>query len=143
MLETFQAQIDCRYARMPACDPVGDASPSANVPAVGVFQLRSRDTLDFGIDLRDWLAANFSPEIANVAWTVAPNSPHVPIIVGSSYEKDSRVSVVLTPNAGATGGNSYFLEAAIQIAPVAAQTGIPALPARTLHRRIHIVVVNG
>lgn len=137
---------NCRRVSLPACEDTTDLSQSAPVPSLAVFQLRLRDVaVDFGIEMADWLAANGAAAISGVTWAAAADSPKVPVIAGSGFDTvTGSVVVFVTPGAGAVAGDAYWLEATITIAAIAASAQNPiAYPARTLVRRINIVVVAG
>lgn len=135
--------FDCRYAVHPDCEPPGLATQDEAILVLQTFQIRARDTLDFGIDMTGWLGANNSPDIIGVSWSVTPDSPATPTINSQSFDKASKVSVVITPAATAKGGDAYHLEAKIDLDAVQASAGVPAIAARSIYRRIRVVVVNG
>lgn len=139
--------LNGRYANMPVGrDCHDDVRLGATVPALGTFFIRQRDTLDFGIDFTDWLAANNdggAVTLTTAVWAVAATSPKTPIIVGSGFDPAGKTSVTITPAAAAVAGDAYWMEVIITVSAVAASAGFPALPARTLVRKVNIVVVNG
>ncbi|MFX8653009.1 hypothetical protein ABTM19_20000, partial [Acinetobacter baumannii] len=81
--------------------------------------------------------------LTNVVWSIGANSPKSPVIGAGSFDPAGLMTVQVTPAPGALAGDAYYLDATITVGPVAASAGQPALPARTLVRRIHLVVVNG
>lgn len=142
MLQFNQTAVSCRRVAMPACEPEVDTSPTAPIPALKLFQMRSRDILDFGIDFAAWLQANGSAVLATATWAVASNSPQTPATVTTVPFDPAGMTAVLV-EADAVG-DAYYLECTITTAPTQpSANGALALPARTVVRRIHILVVNG
>ena len=134
----------CRTAQIAACEV--DAPPSQNDPilAVGTFYLHLRDSLDFSVDLSKWLAANGGAQLTGAAWAVAADSPKTPVLTGVAFSPQGKSSVVVTPGAEAVAGDAYWLDVTLTIgATVSVNVGDVALPARTMVRRIHIVIVKG
>ena len=135
--------IGCRRAAVDACEATLDISQSAPIPAIALFQLRIRDTLDFGVDLSLWLAANGNGLISNAVWSVAALSPKTPILSGNSFLPSGLAVVAVAPGVGALPGDAYWLDVTFSVAAVAATAVSIALPARTMVRRVNIIVVNG
>jgi len=109
---------DCRIATVPPCEQDVDASQTAPVAALACFQMKIRDTLDFTVDFTQWIAANGNP--------------------------GGKCVVVLHAASGAKAGDAYYLDVTATLAATApATTADVAIPARTLVRRIHVVLANG
>lgn len=141
------APLNGRYVNMPVGrDCFDDVRQGSQPPALGTFFIRQRDTLDYGIDFADWLSANNDGGAATLTaavWAVAATSPKTPVIVGHGFDTSGKTAVTITPAAGAVAGDAYWLEVTITVSAVPASPGFPALPARTLVRKINVVVVNG
>ncbi|MFX8616539.1 hypothetical protein ABTM15_19740, partial [Acinetobacter baumannii] len=60
---------------MAACEAALDTKQGASIPALALFQVRARDSLDFGIDATDWLVMNGNAQLTNVVWSIGANSP--------------------------------------------------------------------
>lgn len=141
-------QDNCRYVAMPICEAEHtDVSQGAPIPALGVFYMRQRDTLDFGVDFTNWLVANSngaSPlTIASATWGASADSPKTPTIVGEGFDPAGRVAVIVAAPPGALAGDSYWLDLTMTTTALPASQGYPAMPGRTVVRRIKLVVVNG
>ncbi len=145
----IQAQAfapDCRVAVVPACEADSDANnaQAQTVQALGLFQMRVRDTIDFQADFTQWLAANGAPLLTNAAWTVAATSPKTPTIAGQGFVPAGMTAVVLSVPSGGAPGDTYYLDITVHIA--ATVPSLPtavAIPARILVRRVNVIVVAG
>lgn len=134
----------CRTAAVPACETNVPADPAASVEAVGYFQLRLRDEIDYTLDFSAWIVANGSPQVTDAVWAVAASSPKTPVILDSAFSPQGKCVVVLKPGVGALIGDAYWLDCTVSLGPTTAvNPGDVALPARKIVRRIHVVVVNG
>lgn len=136
--------VDCRAVVVPPCEADGDAAQSAPIEALALFQMRIRDKVDFQVDFSQWLQANGNPTLTGATFAVASDSPSTPTIAGQAFVAAGKCVVVLTAPEGAKAGDAYWLDVTAQVGattPVA-PTDVP-IPARTLVRRIHVVVVNG
>jgi hypothetical protein len=137
---------DCRIAVVPACEADVDPAQSALFYALNgaPFQMRLRDTMDFAADFTAWLAANGSPLIATAVWAVAANSPKTPVIASQSFSPNGMCNFVLRAGVSPLPGDTYYLEVTVTTAAtVAAGPNTVAIGARTLIRRINVVLVNG
>lgn len=135
---------DCRSVVVPACEPDGDPSQGADIAALACFQMRIRDKLDFTVDFSAWLAQNGNATLTSGTFAVSTDSPSTPTISGQAYAAGGKCVVVLTAPSGAKAGDAYWLDITAQIS--ATTPVLPtdvAIPARTLVRRIHVVVING
>jgi hypothetical protein len=137
-------QPDCRYVALPVCEPDVGAAPGSPINALALFEIRLRDSLDFTVDFSVWLGANGPAQLSAATWAAASGSPKVPTIIGQAFSPAGRVTAVISPGAGAAIGDTYWMDIT---ATVAATTAVNpndvALPARTLTRRVNIIVVNG
>jgi hypothetical protein len=137
-------QPDCRLATVPACENDGDAAQSAPIAALACFQMRIRDTLDFTVDFSQWLAANGTPVVTDAQFVAASDSPSAPSITGQAFTPTGKCVVVLHGAEGAKAGDAYYLDITASLAATVPASPLDvAIPARTLVRRIHVVVVNG
>lgn len=137
---------DCRVAVVPACEADADANnaQAQTVQALGLFQMRVRDTIDFQADFSQWLQANGSPLLTNAVWSVAADSPKTPTIVGQAFAPSGMTAVVLSVPSGGMAGDTYYLDITVHIA--ATVPSLPtavAIPARILVRRVNVIVVAG
>lgn len=141
---TAPGPIDCRSVIVPACERDGDAGQSAPIEALALFQMRIRDKIDFVVDFSQWLAANGNPTLTGATFAAAAESPSAPSISAQAFVPAGKCVVVLTAPEGAKAGDAYWLDVTAEIAPTTPvqPTDVP-IPARTLVRRIHVVVVNG
>lgn len=133
----------CRHVLVPTCEMPGSTERTSNVPALACFRMKKRDVLDFGIDFGDWLEANGGSRLEGVAWGVATDSPSTPALSGTSFIDTGKTSVVVTPAVDAAPGDAYYLDCTATVAEIPAAVGQLAVPARTLTRRIHIVIEQG
>lgn len=137
-------QVECRSVTVPACEPDGDASQSASIAALSLFQIRKRDTVDFSVDWSEWLKANGNAQLSAATFAASADSPKTPTISGQAFSPAGKCVVVLTAANDALAGDAYYIDLTITVAAtVAALPSDVAIPARTLVRRIHVVVVNG
>jgi hypothetical protein len=135
---------DCRLAIVPACENDGDASQSASIAALACFQMKIRDTLDFTVDFSTWIAANGSPVMSNAVFAISADSPSQPTLAGQAFTPGGKCVVVLHAAVGAKAGDAYYLDiTATLAATVPASPADVVIPARTLVRRIHVVLANG
>lgn len=135
---------DCRVAIVPPCENDADASQSAPISALACFQMKIRDTLDFTVDFSQWIAANGHPAVTNALFAAASGSPSAPSITGQAFTPGGKCVVVLHAAEGAKAGDAYYLDITVALAATApATTAELAIPARTLVRRIHVVLANG
>ena len=135
---------DCRRVELAVCETDLDPSPNAPILAVATFQIKKRDTLDFTLDMMSWLAANGNAQLTGAVWAVAAGSPSTPTIQGSAHSPQGVMTVVITPGNDDAPGSAYWLEVTIQVGETTPiNPGDVAIPARTLVRRINIVVVAG
>jgi hypothetical protein len=134
---------DTRKYTLPASEYDGSINPSASVPATATFSLRQRDTIDFTFDASVWLAANGNPTLDSAVWTIAGSSPKTPTIAAQNFSPSGQCVVVVTPASGAAPGDAYWLDLTLSIAATPATTTAAAIPARTLVRRIYIIVTAG
>ncbi|MGZ6199182.1 MAG: hypothetical protein ACXWNL_16220 [Vulcanimicrobiaceae bacterium] len=135
---------DCRIAIVPPCEQDGDASQSAPIAALACFQMKIRDTLDFTVDFSQWIAANGNPVLSNALFAAAVDSPSAPSISGQAFTPGGKCVVVLHAAEGAKAGDAYYLDiTATLAATVPASVADVVIPARTLVRRIHVVLTNG
>lgn len=136
--------IDCRSVTVPACEPDGDASQSASIAALASFQMRKRDTVDFTVDFSEWLKQNGNASLSAATFAAAADSPKAPTISGQAYAPAGKCVVVLQASAGAMAGDAYYLDLTVTVAAtVPVSPTDVAIPARTLVRRINVVVING
>lgn len=141
---TAPGPVDCRSVVVPACEQDGDASQTAPIAALALFQMRIRDTLDFQVDFSQWLAQNGNPVLTGATFAVAAGSPSAPTLVGQAFTPGGRCVVVLAAPIGAKAGDAYYLDITANIgATVALMPTDVAIPARTLVRRINVILVNG
>lgn len=146
---SYNSQVlapDCRVAVVQPCETDVDTSnaQSQQIAALGLFQMKLRDTVDFRVDFSQWLAANGGPVLTAAAWAVAATSPKTPTITGSAFVPAGMTAVVLKAPDGASAGDTYYLDITASIG--ATSPSLPtdvALPARTLVRRINVIVVQG
>ncbi|RNJ49366.1 hypothetical protein D1O30_06900 [Methylocystis hirsuta] len=111
--------------------------------ALATFYIRQRDTLDFIIDLADWLSANGPATLSSATWAVAVDSPSTPVIEDDVYASYA-TAVVISPAVNAKVGDAYWLDVTLNItATQITNPGDLALPVRKLVRRINVVVVAG
>jgi hypothetical protein len=135
---------DCRIAIVPPCENDGDASQSAPIAALACFQMKIRDTLDFTVDFSAWIAANGNPVMTAALFATAADSPSAPTISGQAFTPGGKCVVVLHAAEGAKAGDAYYLDVTATLAATTpATTADVAIPARTLVRRIHVVLANG
>jgi hypothetical protein len=141
---TALGAIDCRYVKVPACERDGDPAQSAPIEALACFQMRIRDKVDFKVDFADWLAQNGHATLTGATFAVATDSPSTPTISAQVYAAGGLCVVVLLAAVDAKAGDAYYLDITAQIsATTAVGPNDVVIPARTLVRRIHVVVVNG
>lgn len=135
---------DCRTVVVPRCEPDTDASQGAPILALATFQMYIRDNVDFTVDFSQWLAANGGAQLSAATFAVAADSPKTPTISGQAFSAAGKCSVVLKAGVGATPGDAFYLDVTVTVAATTAvlPTDV-AIPARTLVRRIHVVLVNG
>lgn len=144
MVYSTPASVECRSVSVPACEPDGDASQSASISALACFQIRKRDTVDFTVDWSDWLKANGNGQLSAATFVIATDSPKTPTISGQVFSPSGKCVAVLHPANDAMAGDAFYLDLSVTVAAtVAALPSDVAIPARTLVRRIHVVVVNG
>lgn len=138
-------QPDSRSVTVPAFEPDVGATPGTPILALGLFELRLRDQIDFSVDFSAWLAANGSnAQLTNVTWSAASGSPKTPTIVGSTFSPLGKCVVVLTAGTNASIGDTYWLDITVTIgATTPVNPNDVAIPVRALVRRIHVIVVNG
>lgn len=137
------APIDCRSVTVPACEPDGDASQSASIAALACFQMRKRDTIDFTVDWSDWLKQNGNAMLSAATFSVATDSPKTPTLT-QAFAPGGKCVVVLTAANDALAGDAYYIDLSVTVAATTAVgPNDVAIPARTLVRRIHVVVING
>ena len=137
-------QPDCRKYEVPTCEADVNVAPNATVPAIATFTIKQRDTIDFTVDWSSWLGANGNPVLTNATWTVATDSPKTPTISGQAFSAAGVCVAVLTPAAGATPGDAYWLDLTVTVGvTTATNAGDVAIPARTLVRRVYIIVTAG
>ena len=135
---------DCRIATVLPCEQDTDASQSAPIAALALFQMKIRDTLDFTVDFSQWIAANGSPVMSAATFAVASDSPSQPTISGQAFTPVGKAVVVLHAANGAKAGDAFYLDVTATLAAtVPALPTDVAIPARTLVRRIHVVLANG
>lgn len=135
---------NCRTAVVPTCDVGLDTSQSAPTPALTLFPVRSRDTVDYSVDFGPWLASNGGALLSGATWSIAAASPKIPVIIGQGFNPTGMTSVVLAPAAGALAGDAYWLDIIATIALIPASATNPiVMPPRTLERRVNFVVVSG
>lgn len=146
---SYNSQVlapDCRMAVVQACETDVDTSnaQSQQIAALGLFQMKLRDTVDFRVDFSQWLAANGKPQLTAAVWAVAATSPKTPTMSGSAFVPSGMTAVVLQAPDGAIPGDTYYLDITASIGPTTPSLPTEvALPARTLVRRIHVIVVQG
>jgi hypothetical protein len=135
---------DCRRVALPVCERDQPPRPNATIDAIATFQLRQRDTLDFTIDMSAWLGANGNAQLTAASWAVASGSPKTPTMASNAFSPQGHVVVVLTAASDAQPGDAYWLDATISIgATQPTNVGDVAIPARTIVRRIYVVVAAG
>ena len=133
----------CRYAEVPACEPSIAPPGTSTFTALDVYQIKRRDILDFGVDFAPWMAGNGNPSLSGATWAVASGSPKTPIIESQSHTADGKTVAIIKPANDAVKGDTYYVEITATFAAVPASEGQPSIAARTLVRRIHIIVVEG
>ncbi len=134
-----------RTFTLPTTD-VALSSSTTTVPPVATFQMRARDVLDFSVDATAWLAANGSGAVLTAAqWAVAAGSPKTPTISGQGFDQTGLTSAVIAAANTAAPGDVYSLDITLTVGPCppANDPGGFTIPARTLVRRIQIMVVAG
>lgn len=135
---------DCRIAVVPPCENDGDASQSAPISALALFQMKIRDTLDFTVDFSQWIAANGNPVMSAATFAVAADSPSTPTLSGQAFSPTGKAVVVIKAADLAKAGDAYYLDITVTLAATVPLTNADvAIPARTLVRRIHVVLANG
>ncbi|WP_148043036.1 hypothetical protein [Methylocystis hirsuta] len=133
----------CRRVALPVCEPQSIAEMAPKPDALATFYIRQRDTLDFIIDLADWLSANGPATLSSATWAVAVDSPSTPVIEDDVYASYA-TAVVISPAVNAKVGDAYWLDVTLNItATQITNPGDLALPVRKLVRRINVVVVAG
>lgn len=144
MLLSSATLPQCRIAKVKACEGDEDAANSNDIQAVGLFQMRVRDELDFRVDFTEWVAANGNPPMSGAVFTVASGSPQSPTISGQAFSPDGMSVVVLKAAVGAEPGHAYYLDVTANFGPtVPIAPGALVIPARKMVRRIHVVVIAG
>lgn len=143
LIHSTASQVPCRTVVVPSCERDFDTSQGSVVEALALFQIRIRDTIDFTVDFSEWLRANGNAQLSAATFAVAAQSPQQPEIVEQVFSPLGKCVVVLAVGDGAVVGNAYHIDVTVTVAAVAATPGEVAIPARTLVRRIHVVVVNG
>jgi len=145
MLIHSQAFVpDCRVAVVPACESDVDTSTAQQISALGLFQMRLRDSIDFQVDFTQWLGANGNPVLSTAVFAVASGSPKAPTIVAQAFNPAGVAAVVLAVPDGGAVGDTYYLDITVHVAAsVPALPSAVAVPARILVRRIHVIVVAG
>lgn len=135
---------ECRVVSVPTCEPDQDLSANG-VVALATFQIRLRDTIDFTADFGAWLAANGNASLTTgSAWAVASGSPKTPTIAGGGYSPQGRIVTVLSCPNGAVVGDAFWMDVTANIAATTpTNPGDVAIPARSIKRRVNIIVVNG
>lgn len=148
VIPSFGQPSGCRTYRVPACEAAQSTSSSA-VPAAATFQVRQRDVLDFDVDASDFLAslgsdAKLASAVFSVASsvTLAGTVAGAPTISGQGHSDDGVASVVLAPHSAAAVGDVYTLDCTLVTTSTSLAQGV-TLPARTIVRRIVIIVVAG
>lgn len=137
-------QPDSRYVAMPAAEPDIGAAPGSPILALALFEIRLRDVLDFTVDFATWLGANGGSTLTAATWSVAAGSPKTPTISGQAFAPAGRVTAVLAPGAGAVTGDTYWMDISVTVgATTVVNPNDVVIPARTLVRRVNIIVVNG
>jgi hypothetical protein len=144
LVYSTQAAPDCRSVVVPACEPDLKAEQGSDIPALACFQLRLRDQIDFKVDFSQWLLANGNAQLSSAQFAVATGSPGTPTIVGQAFSPAGKCAVVLAAANNAKAGDAYWLDltATVAAVPAVGATDV-AIPARTIVRRIHVVVANG
>ena len=138
---TAQAAV-CRTAEVPACETC--VASGTDIPALATFNMKLRDKLDFAVDFTAWLVANGGASLTSATFAVSGDSPKTPTISGQAFGAAGKAVVVITPANGAVVGDAYYLDVTAQVAAtVAATANDVAIPARTLVRRINVVVAAG
>lgn len=133
----------CRTYSVPPCDLDASVAANATVEALHLFQLRLRDTLDFTVDFGAWLRQN-SATISDAVFTVASGSPKTPLIQGQGFAAGKCVvTLKAATSPAAVVSDAYWLDLTVTFAAVTATDTTPAIPARTIVRRLHFVVANG
>lgn len=133
-----------RTYTVPTLDVVSSATLPA-VPVVATYQVRQRDTLDFGIDFSGWLVVNGRTTVASAVWTVAVGSPKSPLAYSSVFEPTGLTVVLVTPGPLAVVGDVYWFDVTMVTAPATldcAQPGV-VLPPRMRVLRLAVMVVAG
>ncbi len=143
LLISTPAAPECRVAKIPACEDDACAAQGDEVLALSTFQMRIRDSIDFRVDASEWVAANGRPELTDMDFDVASDSPQEPQIVGSSFTANGMGVVVLQAANDAEAGHAYYIDVTLDFAATTGSATELAIPARKLVRRIHVVVVAG
>ena len=145
ILSTASGAVNCRSVSVPACDPHCDSGQSTGIPSLAVFQIRIRDTVDFTVDFTEWLQANGNATLSGATFAAASDSPSAPSIQGQSFNASGKAMVVLSgATEGVQVGNAFWIDVTAQVAAtVALLPSDLVIPARTLVRRIHVVVISG
>lgn len=141
---TAQTPVPCRTAIVSACEPALDPAPDADIPALDCFYMRIRDALDFTVDFGPWLQANGNAQLSAAEFSVASDSPATPILGATVFNPAGKCIVLVTPAVAAVVGDAYWIDIEVTVAAVVALAPTDvAIPARTLVRRIHVVIAKG
>jgi len=135
---------DSRRVALPVLDADERLSPTPSIPAIATFQLKQRDSLDFTLDAAAWLGANGNPVLTSAVWAVASNSPKTPTIVAQAFSAQGVTVAVIAPASNPLPGDAYWLDVTLSIgATTPTNPNDVAIPARTIVRRIYIIVAAG
>lgn len=133
----------CRYVTVPACDETYDMSKAASPASLDTLYLPLQDTLDFGMDFGAWMQANGNSALATATWSITSDSPQQPVLGDSGLSANGLTNVSVAAGVGAVPGNAYYLQCIAVFSAAPATSTFPAVPARTLTRRLYIVTVRG
>lgn len=142
--QSAPGQIDCRAVEVPPCERDIDPAQGASIEALALFQMRLRDTVDFTVDFGKWLVTNGNARLSTAVFAIASDSPSTPVIAGQAFNQAGRCVVALSAGVGAKAGDAFYLDLTVTVgATTPAGANEVAIPARTLVRRIHVVLANG
>lgn len=129
---------NCRRAYVDPCDAT--PGPNGAIPALFLFRKAQGEKIDFGIDWVAWCKANRC-KLENSTWSVATNSPSSPIVEDMTrFSESGETMIVLS---GGNDGDTYYLDNTVTTTVVPAEGDYAEGPARTLVRRIHVLVDAG
>ena len=138
------APVNCRTVIVPGCEITLNPS-DLSIPAEALFQIRLRDIMDFSVDFSAWLTSTHGALLASVVWTIAALSPKIPIISSTVFDSSGPAVAIIAPGLLAAVGDAYYIDVTGVTLPTLISAGSATLtiPARTITRRVNILVVAG